>query len=657
MKKSFYITTAIDYVNNLPHIGTAYEKIGADALARFFRMDAYKTHFQMGNDEHSEGVKKAAAQQHLDVKVYCDQMRIKFEKIWKNLNLSYDDFIQTSEDRHQLAVQAFIKLIDPKDIEKKHYEGWYCTSCEAYYTEKDLINGECEQHRRKPDWISEENFFFKLSHYQEKLLQLYKKNPDFILPAIRRNEIVNFVKGGLQDVSISRSSFDWGVPFPNDPTHVVYVWFDALINYLTVTGFGQKKPRAGGPAWPADLHIIGKDITRFHCVIWPAMLMSAQLPLPKTIFGHGFVYLKGERMSKTLGNIVSPMDVMDRYGADPLRYYLLRESSFGADGNFTWDNFIKRYNGDLANDLGNVLNRTLGMTHKYCDGKIQKPKKDFLKNCPFESYQNLKKAFPATLDAVRDALDWRQGGDIEFHKALGAIWTVIGYADKFIDDAAPWKLIKDNKKDEINQVLYTVADTIRNVAILVAPFLPTSSLQIWEQLRLKDAWEEQTFKNIGWGKTPSLQVQQGTPIFPRIETISSPSPQPSPQRERGSHVEGRKEMELIMEDGLLDIKEFGKVELRVAEIKEAVRVEGADKLLKLQISLGTEQRQIVAGIAQHYTPEELIGKRVAVVCNLKPATIRGVESNGMLLAATDAVSGKVMVLSPGPDAAAGSKIK
>ncbi len=659
--KKFYLTTAIDYVNNLPHIGTAYEKIGADVIARVHRMSGEKVHFQMGSDEHSANVKKEAERRGISPKAYCDQMRGEFVRIWKELGVSFDGFIQTSEQRHHQAVgRLFQVILENGDIYKAPYKGWYCESCEAFFTEKDLVEGKCPNHKSTPKWLEEENYFFRLSGYQQKLLDHYRRHPEFILPEIRRNEVTRLVEGGLQDISVSRASFDWGIPLPGDPSHVVYVWFDALINYLTATGFGQKKCPPGLPGWPADLHIIGKDITRFHCVIWPAMLMSAGLPLPRSVFGHGFVSLKGEKMSKTLGNVVTPLDIVPTYGADALRYYLLRGSSFGSDGDFTWDDFIKRYNSDLANDLGNLLNRTLGMTNKYLGGKAEVPKK---KGGHFRSQ------IDSVLKRVQAALDYQERGDLDFHKALEAIWDLVHDADKFIDRSAPWVLEKEGKRAEIASVLYEVVDALRNISILIAPFLPHTSGEFWNQLGLdrKLKWEDQRFKNIGWGGTPALKVTNGRPIFPRIESSpcgvvsgkskealgaacfskpcddasgESAGERPPAFEAAGSPVptdltETTPQGKIKEKNMELDIAEFQRLDLRVAEVKEAVKVEGADKLLKLQIDLGGETRQIVAGIAQHYTPEQLIGRRIVVVANLKPATIRGVESRGMLLAASN----------------------
>jgi methionyl-tRNA synthetase len=504
----FYITTAIDYVNSLPHIGTAYEKIGADVLARFKRMEGCEVHFQMGNDEHSVNVQKAAASQGKDPKVYCDEMRGKFTEIWKKLEISFDDFIQTSEPRHHEASQRlFQKILETGDIFEGEYEGWYCESCEAFYTEKDLTDGLCPNHKQKPRWLKEKNFFFKLSKYREPLLRHIESHPEFILPEIRRNEVVSLLKKGLEDISVSRSGFDWGIPVPKDPTHVIYVWFDALINYLTAIGYGKDEARFQ-KWWPADVHIIGKDITRFHCVIWPAMLMSAGLPLPRTVFGHGFVYLKGEKMSKTLGNVVTPLDIMDRFSPDVLRYYLLRGSSFGADGNFTWEDFVIRYNSDLANDLGNLLNRTLGMAQKYFEGKIETGETS-------SEDDALRAKAEETKKEVREAMDYLRG-DLEFHRALGAIWEFIAVCDKYVDRSSPWTLKKNNQTERLKQVLYNLANGLRLIGLWLVPFMPQTSEKIYDQLNLA---LPKTFREASsWEAMPKAHsLGKASALFPRIE--------------------------------------------------------------------------------------------------------------------------------------------
>lgn len=634
MKEKFYITTAIDYVNSLPHIGTAYEKIGADCIARFKRMDGFDVHFLMGNDEHSINVKKAAVEQGLTPEAYCDRMAEQFQRIWRKLDISYDDFIRTTEERHCAAVQKlFLKIHENGDIYKDSYEGWYCESCEAFLQEKDLADGKCPNHGSQPKWIEEENHFFALSKYGDRLLRHIEANPRFILPEIRRNEIVNVIKGGLEDISISRSSFDWGIPLPIDPSHVVYVWFDALINYISAAGYGSDEDLFSR-RWPADAHVIGKDITRFHCIIWPSMLMAAGVPLPRTVFGHGFVYLKGAKMSKSLGHVVEPLDVVDTYGADPLRYYLLREGSFGRDGDFTWENFIDRYNSDLANDLGNLLNRTLSMIVRYQEGVVRAPSgceavDEALQASGIGALAHIRHSFSEVAD------------DIEFHTALTHIWNIVGRANKYIDETAPWTLNKQGKKERLATVLYNTVETLRITTLLIAPFMPNTARTMWTQLGLESTpFEDQTFDNIEpWGQIPEgTEVHVSAPLFPRIE--------------RTEKEETTMEQP---EEHLIDFNEFQKMDLRIADILSAERVEGANKLVKMEIDIGEEHRQIVAGIAEHYAPEDLVGKKIVVVVNLKPAVIRGVESRGMLLAAEEGDTLALVTLDR--DVGAGAKVR
>lgn len=627
--KKFYLTTAIDYVNSPPHIGTAYEKVGADVLARFLRMKGFEVRFQMGNDEHSLNVEKAARERGQEPPDYCREMQKVFEEVWRRLNISYDGFIRTTEEHHIRGVQQLFECLRKKgDIYKAPYEGWYCESCEAFYTEKDLENGLCPNHKSKPKWLHEENYFFRLSKYEKKLLRHIRKNSGFIRPELRRNEILNVIEGGLKDISVSRAGMKWGIPLPHDTTHSVYVWFDALINYLTAVGYGTDA-RQFKKWWPADLHVIGKDITRFHCVIWPAMLMAAGIPLPKSVFGHGFVYFRGEKMSKTLGNVVTPMDIVPKYGADPLRYTLMRTSGFGADGDFTWDDFIRRYNGDLANGLGNLVSRVAGMIEQYTEGKITPPPK---KNWgPQKAFWEEEKKYFAALEP--------KGEEIPFHDALRAVWFCIRLVDQDITEVKPWELRKKGKAAELALRLYHWSEAIRKIALLLKPFLPETSERIWKQFCFDGNFKDQPFdKPKRWGgiRKPLTTGKKET-LFPRIE-------------EKTMNKE-----EITNSPELLDIRDFAKLDLRVAQITEAEKVEGADRLLKLQVDLGTEKRQIVAGIAPHYPPQELVGKKVVVVANLKPAVIRGVESRGMLLAASD--TNTLAILTPARDVAVGSKVK
>jgi methionyl-tRNA synthetase len=505
----FYITTAIDYVNSSPHIGTAYEKIGADTLARFKRLCGLDTFFLMGNDEHSINVQRKAILLNKEPLAYCDMMEEEFKDVWRRLLLSFDNFIRTSSRSHHLAVkEIFQRILARGDIYKGFYKGWYCTSCEAYIKDADLLEGKCPIHQVKPQWLEEQNYFFALSRYRDQILKYITQNPDFILPPIRRNEILSMLESGLEDISISRATTKWGIPIPGDTSQVVYVWFDALINYLSGVGFPEN-PERFQRYWPCDLHVIGKDITRFHCIVWPAMLISAGIPLPRQIYAHGFVYVKGEKMSKTKGTAVDPSDIAERYGPDVLRYFLLREIAFDKDGDFSWEKFLQRYNADLANDLGNLLHRTINMVYIYLGGYV----KQGTQSEPVD--EDLKGHLCSLADRIEPMMN-----QLEFHNALSEIWGRINYLNTYLEKTSPWSLSKMGQTERIKVVLYNTLESLRILAILLGPFLPSSALKIWEQLGLAeiiDFNQNRLHMAKSWGVFPEgVCVKKGRPIFPRI---------------------------------------------------------------------------------------------------------------------------------------------
>jgi len=642
----FYITTAIDYVNDLPHLGTAYEKVCADIIARYMRLRGRDTFFSMGNDEHSQNVLKAATQKGMPADKYCEQMAAAFQNTWHELSISFNGFIRTTEPRHERAVQEIFRRINAKgDIYKSKYAGWYCVSCEGFLQEEDLVEGQCPTHKMPPTWIEEENMFFSLSKYGDRLLAHIEANPDFIQPETRRNEITSFIKRGLNDVSVSRSGVTWGIAVPGDPAHVFYVWFDALINYLSTIGFPDDMERFSRH-WPADLHVIGKDITRFHCILWPAMLMSAEIELPKAIFGHGFVSFRGERFSKTLGNIINPLDVVKQYGADPLRYFMAREIIWGKDGDFSWEQFINRYNSELANDLGNLVSRATNMLKHYFDGSIP----DEAERAASDG--QMKASLTKARDAYFPAMD-----TLEIQNGLAEVFAVVRDANRYLEEKAPWALVKSPEgKQQAASVLFDVAEVLRNAAILLFPFMPVKAQEIWTRLGITDEMAAADFDaTLGWRASwrgLSSRIGDLKSLFPRIDKTDKTGTHPilkeaGMKPEEPSGTSGG-------EPALLDITEFKRLDLRVAHVKCASAVPDAKKLLKLFVDIGGEERQIVAGIAEHYKPEDLTGKNIIVIANLKPARIRGIDSNGMLLAATD--GDKVIVLVPDRPASPGSKI-
>ena len=612
----FYLTTAIDYVNSSPHLGTAYEKVCGDVIARYKRLCGVETFFLMGNDEHSQNVYKSAMEQGLDPLAYCDRMEEMFQRTWRSLDLSYDYFIRTTEPRHKAGVTTLVQRIyDAGDIYEGVYEGWYCVGCEAFKPEKELVDGRCPLHPQSvPQWIKEKNYFFRLSKYRQPLVDLFAANPGFFEPESRRNEQLRLLEGGLDDISISRAGQSWGIPLPWDPSSVVYVWFDALINYAAGVGLGSDSGQLD-KWWPADLHLIGKDITRFHTVIWPAMLMSAGLPIPRKVFAHGFMTLDGQRMSKSAGTIVDPLHAAQRHGVDPLRLYLVKEIVFGDDGDFSWERFDERYNADLANNLGNLVSRVTAMAHQYRQGRL----------VPAGETSGRLRELPGEIaTAYRRAMD-----DLDITGAAGLVFRLIDATNLHIADTAPWALAKDPAKaDRLTQVLFDAAEAIRLAAVLLSPIMPASSRDILR--RVGAASDSLHIDRDGrWRPEGERVLVQDAPLWPRFDRKHAKEKVVSDVAPAKAEPEAA-----AAEPARISIDQFMNVELRTAKVIAAENVPKSKKLIKLQVDLGTEQRTVLAGIAEAYQAESLVGRTIVIVANLKPAKLMGIESNGMVLAAS-----------------------
>ncbi|MBQ2753052.1 MAG: methionine--tRNA ligase [Firmicutes bacterium] len=653
--KKFYITTPIYYPSDKLHIGHSYCTVAADAMARYKRLRGFDVKFLTGTDEHGQKIERIATAQNTTPKAYVDNIVSGIKELWADLDISYDQFIRTTDDIHVEAVKKIFKaLYDKGDIYKSEYEGWYCTPCETFYTEHQLVDGKCPDCGRDVEKLKEESYFFKLSKYQDRLIEHIESHPEFIQPPTRQKEMIsNFLRPGLEDLCVSRTSFKWGIPVEFDPNHIVYVWVDALSNYITALGYGTEHDEEYKKYWPADVHLVGKEIVRFHTIIWPAMLMALDLPLPKQVFGHGWLVIDGGKMSKSKGNVVDPKVLVERYGLDAIRYFLLREVAFGQDGNFTNEALIQRINSDLANDLGNLVSRTVGMIDKYFGGKI------IAEHEATDFDEDLKAVALATLNKVEGYMD-----KMLFSDALNEIWTLVRRTNKYIDETQPWVLIKDEaNKPKLAGALYNIAESIRIISVMIQPYMTKAPKAIWAQLNITDeaivAWD----KAREWGLLPKdLEVKKGETLFPRIDMkkelaeLEAAIKAAAAESVANKMKEEPKEEEPEVEHKeTITIDDFDKIELRTGTVLQCEKVEGSKKLLKSQIKIGNEVRQILSGIAKYYTPEEMVGKNVVVVTNLAPRKMMGFESHGMVLCASDD-KGNLTVVSPEKAIDSGSEV-
>lgn len=636
-KPTFYITTPIYYPNDKLHIGHAYSTTVADTLARYKRLRGYDVRFLTGTDEHGQKLQRKAEAVGMPPLVYIDGIVDGIKRLWERLDISYDDFIRTTEPRHMNVVQKiFTKLLEQGDIYLDNYEGWYCTPDESFWTERQLHDGKCPECGGEVEWVREQSYFFRMNKYADRLIQYFHDNPDFLVPESRKHEMLNnFLLPGLEDLCVSRTTFDWGIPVAENPEHVIYVWIDALTNYITALGYLSADPELEARFahyWPADVHVMAKEIVRFHSIYWPIILMALDLPLPKQVVGHGWLLMKDGKMSKSKGNVIDPNQLIDRYGADALRYFLLREISFGQDGVFTFEAFMERLNFDLANDLGNLLHRSLAMVQKFAGGTIPAPGR------LTELEEELHVLVKDVMAQVEEALERK-----EFSRALEGIWQLIRRGNRYIDETAPWALNKQGDLTRLHTVLYTMFELLRIVSVLLQPFMPKTAPAIWAQMGITEG-ELTTWASAGdFGSLPEgVLTAPGEPLFPRLDVEAELTALGVLSvADKAEPAEKNKPKETVGVISFIDIDDFAKVDLRVAKVVAAEKIEKADKLLKLQLDLGDELRQVVSGIAKFYQPEELVGQKVILVANLKPVKLRGVESHGMILAAS---AGEQLVL-------------